>query len=122
MAKETFDWNNMYEGKEVKTGDNSEVRTSVIERSDGEISGIVTIRKWAKYIKKDERMHGLLLDDMEFRPTKDGLSIPISALPALIKELEEMKDWAEKERLIIIEDTPKKTTSAIRKAVKKLID
>lgn len=88
-----YSWVNVVEGDNVATGDNSQIRTGVIERSDKVVTGVVMIRKWSKYVKKDEKVLGVTLDDVEFRPTKDGLSLPIAKLSELIAELQKIEKW-----------------------------
>ena len=100
MACETYFWEKQAEGKEIFTGENSQIRTMIIERDDREISGVLTIRKWARYVKKDERELGLTLDEAEFRPTKDGLSLPLSSVTELIEELQKLEKWAKAEGYI----------------------
>ena len=61
MAYETFIWEKQIEGKGIYTGENSQIRTMIIEREDREISGVLTIRKWARYRKQKRRLFCLLM-------------------------------------------------------------
>ena len=96
----SYEWKKQVEGEPVFTGDNSQIKTMIIEREDNHVKGIVAIRKWARYVKREERELGVTLDDVDFRPTKDGFSLPISTLPMLLKELQKIEKWAKSEGYI----------------------
>lgn len=88
------EWRNVFEGREISTGDNSEVRTALVETTDLNVTGVVTIRKWAKYTTTDDKERGLSKDDVPFRPTRDGLSFPASVIPEIIQDLQKIHDLA----------------------------
>ena len=100
MEKESYEWIELVGGERVFTDENSQIRTAIIERSDKQVSGVLTIRKWARYVKKEEKEMGVTLAETGFRPTRDGLALPLSSLTELIQELQKLEVWAKEEDLI----------------------
>ena len=100
MEKESYEWIELVGGERVFTDENSQIRTAIIERSDKQVSGVLTIRKWARYVKKEEKEMGVTLAETGFRPTRDGLSLPLSSLTELIQELQKLEVWARTEGYI----------------------
>ena len=81
------EWKSVAIGKDITLSDNAIVKVSIAERVDKKVTGILSIRKWAKYVTKDEKAMGIPLEAVEFRPTNDGISIPVEKLEELLKEL-----------------------------------
>lgn len=100
MEKESYEWIELVGGERVFTDENSQIRTAIIERSDKQVSGVLTIRKWARYVKKEEKEMGVTLAETGFRPTRDGLALPLSSLTELIQELQKLEVWARTEGYI----------------------
>ena len=100
MEKESYEWIEFVGGEKVFTGENSQIRTAIIERSDKQVGGVLTIRKWARYVKKEEKEMGVTLAETGFRPTRDGLALPLSSLTELIQELQKLEVWAKEKDLI----------------------
>ena len=90
------EWRSVIEGRELNTGDNSQIRTAMVETTDLTITGVVTLRKWAKYCTSVEKQSGLTKENVPYRPTKDGISFPASAIPAIIEDLQRIYKEAEK--------------------------
>ncbi len=100
MERESYEWIELVGGEKVFTGENSQIRTAIIERSDKQVGGVLTIRKRARYVKKEEKEMGVTLAETGFRPTRDGLALPLSSLTELIQELQKLEVWAKEKDLI----------------------
>lgn len=100
MEKESYEWIELVGGEKVFTGENSQIRTTIIERSDKELGRVLSIRKWARYVKREEKEMGVTLAETGFRPTRDGLALPLSSLTELIQELQKLEVWAKEKDLI----------------------
>jgi len=114
MAKS--EWINRLQAKNLNSGDNSQVRMSLAETVDGSITGVVQIRKWAKYVNAQDRNAGQTKDSVPFRPTLDGLGFPVSLVPEIIKELQAIMDFAVEN--CMVQYTPPSTISDKKTAAK----
>ena len=52
-------WENIACGTEIPTGENSQVRSALVSTVDRKITGVITIRKWARYCTAMDRKIGL---------------------------------------------------------------
>ena len=100
MEKESYEWIELVGGEKVFTGENSQIRTAIIERSDKQVGGVLSIRKWARFVKREEKEMGVTLEESGFRPTRDGLALPLESVPMLVKELQRLEEWAKTEGYI----------------------
>ena len=99
--REKAKWVTAMNGKELPTGENSQIRASLIETEDKKTVGVVHLHKWAKYLTASDKQQGLTKDTVPFRPagaTKEGgsngISFPASVIPAMIADLKAMYDFA----------------------------
>lgn len=96
--REKAKWVNVKSGKEVNTGENSQIRTTLLETEDKAITGVVHLHKWAKYCTAMDKQQGLTKENVPFRPaggsSGNGISFPASVIPHLIADLKEMYDFA----------------------------
>ena len=106
MAKSKSEWKNLVEGQQILTGENSQLRLALVETTDKSITGVVTIRKWAKYCTAVDKMAGLTKDSVPFRPTQDGISFPASVLPAIIADLQKIYQEAIRQGVAEFVPTP----------------
>lgn len=88
------DWRILAESNCIQTQKTSFVNVSLCETLDKDHSGIVNIRKWDKFLKKEEYLAGLQREEMPSRPTTQGLLVPFTCIPELIKELQQIYNYA----------------------------
>lgn len=100
MASKSNEWRILFESKKVVAPGTTYLNVSIGETVDGERVGEVNLRKWAKYVKKDEKALGMKKDDMIYRPSTQGVTFPYTAIPFLIAELQAAYDFALKNGII----------------------
>ena len=88
------DWRILSESNRIQTQETSFVNVSLCETLDKDRTGIVNIRKWDKFLKKEEYLAGLQREEMPSRPTTQGLVVPFTCIPELIKELQQIYSFA----------------------------
>ena len=69
---------------------NSQLRFSVVQiKGDDTIH--IAIREFAKYIKKEEKICGLRVEDMQYRATTNGLTFRVEILDEVVDVLNDIK-------------------------------
>jgi len=96
--REKAKWVNAKSGKEITTGENSQIRSSLLETEDKSVTGVVHLHKWAKYCTATDKQQGLTKENVPFRPaggsSGNGISFPASIIPSLIDDLQGIYDFA----------------------------
>ena len=82
-------------------GEKRQVRLGVTKISDNSLEPLVNIRIWEKYVTKEEKAEGISIDDVDFRPTTKGLTIPVSQFKAFCNTVSELQEILEEEGLLV---------------------
>ena len=92
-------WINSLQLLPIKSGENSEVRLSVVCRNDDPNITAVVFQKWARYLTAEEKRGGLQKEEAPFRPTGDKVSFPLLCIGELSSQFKSLQPIVENEEL-----------------------
>lgn len=77
-VKKEATWEEVIEPLVMPVDDRHQIQFGVSKMSDDSMEARVNIRCWEKYATKEERAAGQKWEDMDYRPTQKGFTIPMS--------------------------------------------
>lgn len=95
-------WTEVIEPMIIEVDDKTDIRISMVENEKGD--SVVGIRRWALYLKKDEREQGLTIEDIAetegLRPTTDGVTMKLKFFTEFADNIQALRDYMEENELI----------------------
>ena len=89
-------WTDLTKVTVVDRNENSQLRISAVCKDNDMENAYLSVREFAKYVKKDERAMGMTLENAVFRPTTNGVTMPMCGVEDMIKAITKVSKEADK--------------------------